>query len=97
MWRAVGVVYLDFSKVFDTVFPQPSAAEKGKIQTGWVMCEIGRKLVHWLHSEGDQWFLIRLAACHKFSSPGINRGPHACSTFSQMTWMMGLKAPLRTF
>lgn len=30
-----------------------------------------------LHSEsGDQWFLLRMAACHKQETAGIDTGPH---------------------
>ena len=58
-------------------FPQPSPAESGKIQIGWVVCEMGRKLANRLHSEGgDQWFLLRLAASHEWDPPGTNTGPH---------------------
>lgn len=41
-----------------------------------MVCEIGRKLASRSHSEDDdQRFLLRLAACHKWSPPGINSGP----------------------
>jgi len=54
MGRAVDIVYLDFSKAFDTV------------QTGWVLCEMGKELASRSRSEsGGQWFSLRLAACHK--------------------------------
>lgn len=32
--RAVDIVYLDFSKAFNTA-PQPSAVQDGKVQIGW--------------------------------------------------------------
>ncbi|XP_040978862.1 uncharacterized protein LOC121233232 isoform X2 [Aquila chrysaetos chrysaetos] len=45
--------------------------QTGKIQTRWVVCEMGRKLGHPLHSEaGRQWFLLRLAACHSLGPAG---------------------------
>lgn len=38
----------------------------------WVVREMGRKLDNKLHSESDdQWFLLRLAACHKWGPPGM--------------------------
>ncbi|KAK4806870.1 hypothetical protein QYF61_012591 [Mycteria americana] len=56
MGRAVDVVYLDFSKAFNTVSHSLlSPGQTGKIQTGWVVCEVGRKLANRPHSEGGGW------------------------------------------
>ncbi|KAK4807158.1 hypothetical protein QYF61_024278 [Mycteria americana] len=89
MGRAVDVVYLDFSSVRHC-FPQPSG-QTGKIQTGWVVCEMGRKLANRPPSGGgDQRFLLRLAACHKWGPPGINTGPHTvqhCATNTKHSTM----------
>lgn len=57
----------------------PSPRQTGKIQIGWVVCEMGRKSAHRLHSEGaDQWFL---PAGHKWDPPGINTGPTVFNIF----------------
>lgn len=40
--KAVDVVYLDFSKVFDAVFQQPSG-ETVSICLGWMCCSLGEK------------------------------------------------------
>ena len=59
-------------------FSQPPPRQTGKIQTGWVVCEMARKLAHGMHSEGgDWWFSFRLAAWHKWGLPGIDAELHA--------------------
>lgn len=49
------------------LFPQLSSRQTAKLQTGWVVSAVGNNSGHGPHSEGgDQWFLLRLAVCHKW-------------------------------
>lgn len=64
-------IYQKYENLHIFLFLQSSPRQTGNIQTGWVVYEMGRKLGHGQHSEGgNQWFLFRLAAWHKWDSSG---------------------------
>jgi len=42
--KAVGVMYLDFSKAFDGCFPQHPPAETGCSQLGWMYTSLSKNL-----------------------------------------------------
>ena len=73
------VVYLDLIK---GCFLQISPEQLGKIQTGRVLCETGRKLANRLHSEGgDQCFLFRLEAVKSWIPREMILGPTLFNIF----------------
>ena len=54
--RAVDVVYLDFSKAFDTVSPYHPPREAQEVWAGGVDSEVDREMAEWQNSEGClQW------------------------------------------
>jgi len=73
--KAVDVVYMDFSKAFDTV-PHSTLLEKPAAH-GLDGCTLHciKKLAGWPSTErGCEWTLIQLAAGHKWCSPGLSFG-----------------------
>lgn len=60
-------IYQKYENLHMLLFPQPSPRQTGKLQTEWVVSAVGKSSGHGPHSEhGDQWFLLRLAVCHKW-------------------------------
>jgi len=54
--RAVDVVYLDFSRAFDTVSPQHPPGETSCPWFGWVYSLLDKELAEWLSTEsGGEW------------------------------------------
>lgn len=60
------------------LFPAAFSYTTSKIEIVWVGCKMNRQLAMWSHSEvGNQQVLLRLATCHKWSSPGTDMVLHA--------------------
>lgn len=75
MGRAVEVAYLDFNKVLNSVSQSLLLNKLTRYRLdGWSARCVGNLLAGWIQG-GDQWLLLRLAACHEWYPTGINTGP----------------------
>ena len=73
--KAVDVVYLDFSRAFDTVSPQHSPGETACSCLGQAYSLLDKKLAGWPGPKScGEWSQIQLAASHKWCSPGLRYG-----------------------
>ena len=73
--RATDVIYLDFTKAFDTVPPQHPSLQIGKIWIFWAACSIGKELAAGSSPKsGGQLLNVRMEISDEWCPPGVTVG-----------------------